>query len=68
MSGVRRTLTAVLTLTAAVQQIPPDHRGGYELASDHVVVEAPEYAEALEAANRQVPEGWRIISLRVDRE
>lgn len=58
----------MLTLTAAVQQTPPDHRGGYDLARDRIVVEAGDYDEALDAATRQVPEGWRIISLRVDRD
>jgi len=57
-----------LTLYATVQEIPPDHRGGYTLGRDELVVEDVDYDQALEAARRRVPEGWRIIALRVERE
>jgi hypothetical protein len=59
---------ATLTLYATVQEIPPDHRGGYTLGRDELVVEDVDYAQALTAARRRVPEGWRIITLRVERD
>ncbi|KRF20159.1 hypothetical protein ASG90_19615 [Nocardioides sp. Soil797] len=59
---------AALKLYATVQEIPPDHRGGYTLGRDQLVVDDTDYAQALEAARRRVPEGWRIIALRVERE
>lgn len=51
-----------------VQEMPADHKGGYALASDEVMVEAEEYPAAVDAVERLVPEGWRIIALRVDRD
>jgi len=57
-----------LTLHATVQEIPPDPRGDYALGRDELIVEDVDYDQALEAARRRVPEGWRIISLRVERE
>jgi hypothetical protein len=57
----------VLTIIAAVQEIPPDHRGGYELERGDLSAAAPTYDEALEHIRRQLRPGWRILSLRVDR-
>ncbi|KRF19855.1 hypothetical protein [Nocardioides sp. Soil796] len=57
-----------LTLYATVQEAPPDHRGGYALGRDELVVEESDYDQALAAAQRLVPEGWRIIALRVERD
>jgi hypothetical protein len=59
---------AALTLYATVQELPPDHRGGYTLGRDELIVEEVDYDHALEAARRRVPEGWRIIGLRVERD
>lgn len=59
---------ARLTLYATVQEIPPDHRGGYILGRDELIVEDVDYDQALEAARRRVPQGWRIIALRVERD
>jgi hypothetical protein len=59
---------ATLTLYATVQEIPPDHRGCYTLGRDELVVEDVDYDQALTAAQRRVPEGWRIIALRVERD
>ena len=56
-----------LTLYATVQEIPPDHKGSYSLGRDQLVVEDTDYDHALEAARRRVPDGWRIIALRVER-
>jgi hypothetical protein len=33
-----------------------------------LVVEDVDYDQALAAARRRVPDGWRIIALRVERE
>jgi len=65
---VTETAATALTLYAIVQQIPPDHRGGYTLGRDELVVEDVDYDQALAAARRRVPDGWRIIALRVERE
>lgn len=62
------TAAQPLTLYATVQEIPPDHRGGYALGRDELVVEDVDYDQALTAAQRRVPEGWRIIALRVERD
>ncbi|MEV5003938.1 hypothetical protein [Nocardioides sp. LML1-1-1.1] len=58
----------VLTLYATIQEIPRDHRGGYTLGRDELVAEDVDYDQALEAVRRRVPEGWRIIALRVERD
>ena len=52
---------------ATLQETPPDHRGGYTLGRDELIVEETDYDQALAAARRLVPEGWRIIALRVER-
>lgn len=57
-----------LTLYVTAQEIPPDHRGGYTLGRDELIVEDVDYDQAIEAARRRVPEGWRIIALRVERD
>ena len=57
----------MLTITAAVQEIPPDHRGGYELERDDPSAYAATYDEALERIQEQLRPGWRVLSLRVDR-
>lgn len=62
------TAAQPLTLYATVQEIPPDRRGGYTLGRDELVVEDLDYDQAFAAARRRVPEGWRIIALRVERE
>lgn len=67
MSVRAPTIRPVLTITAAVQEIPPDHRGGYELERDDLSADAATYGEALERIEDQVRPGWRILSLRVDR-
>ena len=61
------TLRLVHTMTAAVQETPPDHRGGYELERDDLSVAAATYDEAFERIRGQLRPGWRILSLRVDR-
>lgn len=62
------TAAQPLTLYATVQEIPPDHRGGYTLGRDELVVENHDYDQAFAVARRRVPEGWRIIALRVERD
>lgn len=61
------TEARALTLYATVQEIPPDHRGGYTLGRDELTVEESDYDQALTVTRRQVPDGWRIIALRVQR-
>lgn len=62
------TAARVLTQHATVQEIPPDHRRGYTLGRDELTVEDSDCDQALTAARRRVPEGWRIIALRVERD
>ncbi|WP_310964020.1 hypothetical protein [Nocardioides terrisoli] len=50
-----------------MQEIPPDHRGGYTLGREELTVQDSDYDQALAAARRRVPDGWRIIALRVVR-
>lgn len=40
------TQARVLTLFATMQEIPPDHRGGYTLGRDELTVEDTDYAQA----------------------
>ena len=65
--ALRERAAAVLRMYATVQEVPPDHRGGHTLGRDELVVEEAEYDQALVATRRLVPEGWRIIALRVER-
>lgn len=64
-------LDNVLTLTATIQQCPPDHRGGYELERGEVEASADTYAEALGEIEarlaERLPTRWRILCVRVDR-
>ena len=39
----------VLTLCATVRETPPDHKGGYSLGRDELVVEDTDYPHALAA-------------------
>jgi hypothetical protein len=64
---VTETEVRVSTLYATVQEIPPDHRGGYTLGRDELTVEDSDYDQALAAARRRVRDGWRIIAPRVER-
>lgn len=57
----------MLTMTAGIQQIPPDHRGGHDLATDELRTEAEDYDQARAQINRTLPEGWRVIWLMVNR-
>ena len=61
-------MSRVLSMYATVEEAPPDHRGGYTLGRDELVVEESDYDRALTAVQRLVPEGWRIIALRVERD
>ena len=57
----------MLTITAAIQEIPPDHRGRYELERGDLSAVAATYDQALESIRGLLRPGWRILSLRVDR-
>ena len=61
------TQARVLTLYATVQELPPAPRGGSPLGRDELAVEDSDYDQALAAARCRVPDGWRIIALRVER-
>jgi len=52
-----------VNLRARVRQVPPDHKGGYELEAQTIETEAESYDDARTALEAQVPEGWQIISL-----
>jgi hypothetical protein len=57
----------VLTMRARIQQVPPDHKGGHELAVDTIEASATTYEEAFADVEIRVPEGWRIAAVLVDR-
>lgn len=40
-------MSRVLSMYATVQEAPPDHRGGYNLGRDELVVEESDYDRAL---------------------
>lgn len=56
----------MLTINARIQQEPPDHRGGYDLALSTITVDRPTYDDALTEVRSQLPEGWRILFVLVD--
>lgn len=60
-------LQRVLTMTAAIQEIPPDHRGGYELERDDISASEETYDTALGKIEAQLRPGWRILSISVVR-
>lgn len=57
----------LVMLHTTIQEIPPDDTGTQALGRDELRVEAEDYDAALTAAEGQVPAGWRLIALRVDR-
>ena len=58
---------AGVKIVLGIQQVPPDHQGGYDLAREEIEVEGSTYHEAVEAAKRQMPEGWRSVYIRTER-
>lgn len=57
----------MLEMTARIQETPPDHKGGYDLAVDELHANAASYEDAYADVESRVPDGWRLISVRVDR-
>jgi hypothetical protein len=64
---VGSSLGAVLTMTVRIQETPPDHKGGYELATNTIESSAASYEDAFADVEARVPEGWRIAAVVVDR-
>lgn len=60
-------LRGVLTVRATIGEIPPDHKGGYDLATDEVSADGESYEAAMAAVRRLVPDGWRILHVTVVR-
>jgi len=58
----------MLTISAVLGQVPPDHRGGYVLERQEITSTSSTYDEALDDLDSRVPEGWRILAVRVDRD
>lgn len=54
-------------MTAALQEKPPDHRGGYQLQREDIEVTAPSYDDAISQVDARLPAGWRVLFVRVDR-
>ncbi|GAB3201806.1 hypothetical protein GCM10027062_24890 [Nocardioides hungaricus] len=54
-------------MTAATEEVPPGHRDGYELETGELTVAATTYDDALTELQERVPEGWRILHIRVGR-
>lgn len=51
-------------LIAILQEIPPDHRGGYDLAVDEISEPFDEWDATRARLDARVPDGWRMIALR----
>ena len=58
----------MLTVTATIRERPPDHKGGYELASRVVASTAPTYEQARQECLDQMPEGWQLLFVKVKRD
>lgn len=56
-----------LTVTARIQQVPPDNAGGHQLSVDTLTVQADDYPTAQTVLRTQLPAGWRVIDWTVDR-
>jgi hypothetical protein len=54
------------TVVACIQEIPPDASGTHALAMRDLSASAEDYLSAVEKAEAQVPEGWRVIYVRTD--
>lgn len=61
------SLLLVLTMTVRIQETPPDHKGGYGLATDTLEASAATYEDAFADVEARVPDGWRIAAVVVDR-
>jgi hypothetical protein len=55
-------------MIGSIERLPPDHRGGYQLDRDDVVVTADDYDEAMTQIRGRLPDGWRLLFVRVERE
>jgi hypothetical protein len=51
-------------LETTIRQDPPDHRGGYELESRPLEVEADTYDQTYAELVDQVPVGWSMLFVR----
>lgn len=54
----------MVTVTACIQQTPPDASGLHEVATDEITETAEDYLTAVAAAEAKVPEGWRVLYVR----
>lgn len=68
MFECRATVRNVLTMTAVFREAPPDHRGGHELQCEDIGVTATSYDDAIGKVHARLPEGWRVLYVRVDRD
>lgn len=55
-------------MTAVFREAPPDHRGGHELQCEDIGVTATSYDDAIGKVHARLPEGWRVLYVRVDRD
>lgn len=51
-------------LIATLQQVPPDHQGGYDLDRTEISEPCVDYHQARQSLLDRVPQGWRIVALR----
>ena len=63
VSVVGTTIGCVI-LEGTFRQIPPDHKGGYDLESRVVTAKAPDYDAAYAQLQQQTPEGWMMLYVR----
>lgn len=55
----------MVTVIARIGEIPPDHKG-HDMPSDELRVVSESYEKGSEELKTQVPDGWRILSWRVE--
>lgn len=54
----------MVTVTACIQQIPPDNSGLHVLDVDEITQTGEDYLTAVAAAEAKVPDGWRVLYVR----
>ncbi len=62
--SVATTTIGFVILEGTFRQIPPDHKGGYDLESRVLTAEATDYDSAYAQLQQETPEGWMMLHVR----
>jgi len=62
--SVATTTISGVMLEGTFRQIPPDHKGGYDLESRVLTTEAADYDSAFAQLQQQTPDGWMMLHVR----